>query len=224
MASGTLSTTRDPSPNYSEEVANGVTHGIGTVLAVGALIVLATYATLRGNSLHVITCSIFGATLIFAYAASTLYHSIQAPRWKRLLLFVDHTGIFLLIAGTYTPFTLVAVQGFWGWTLFGIVWALAIIGIITHLTALHRWTAVSLTLYLVMGWTAVIAAKPIIEAVAPGGLLLIFAGGIAYTGGVAFFLYERLPYNHAIWHLFVLAGSLAHFLAILFYVIPMAGA
>jgi hemolysin III len=191
---------------------------------VGGLIILAMYATLKGDALHVVTCSVFGVTLIFAYAASTLYHSIQSPAWKRLLLFVDHTGIFLLIAGTYTPFALVSVQGFWGWLVFGIVWSLAIIGILGHLTAFHRWTAGSLTLYLAMGWTAVIAARPIIEAIEPGGLLLLLAGGLSYTGGVVFFLYERLPYNHAIWHLFVLTGSLSHFLAILFYVIPMTGA
>ena len=223
MASGTTIAVETPRANYSEEVANGVTHGIGTVLAIGALAVLATYATLRGNAWHIVTCSVFGGTLIFAYAASTLYHTIQAPQLKRLLRFVDHTAIFLLIAGTYTPFMLISLGGAWGWTIFGIVWSLAILGIGIHATSLHRFEAASVTLYVVMGWTAVIATKPIIDAIAPGGLLLIFGGGLAYTGGVIFFLYERLPYNHAIWHLFVLAGSAAHFFAILFYVIPMTG-
>jgi hemolysin III len=223
MASGTTIAIQPPPVTYSEEVANGVTHGIGTVLAVGALAVLATYATLRGNAWHIVTCSVFGATLIFAYAASTLYHSIQAPELKRLLRFVDHTAIFLLIAGTYTPFMLVNLGGPWGWTIFTAVWSMAVIGIVMHATGLHRFQAASLTLYIAMGWTAVVAAKPIIDAIPTGGLVLVVGGGLAYTGGVVFFLYERLPYNHAIWHLFVLAGSAAHFFAILFYVIPMAG-
>jgi hemolysin III len=223
MASVTTIAVEAPRANYSEEVANGVTHGIGTVLAIGALAVLATYATLRGNAWHIVTCSVFGVTLIFAYAASTLYHSIQAPQLKRLLRFVDHTAIFLLIAGTYTPFMLVNLRGPWGWTIFGIVWSMAIVGIVIHATALHRFEAASVTLYIAMGWTAVIAIKPLIDSMATGGLVLLFGGGLAYTGGVIFFLYERLPYNHAIWHLFVLAGSAAHFFAILFYVIPMTG-
>ena len=223
MASGTTIAVQAPRRNYSEELANGVTHGIGTVFAVGALAVLATYATLLGNAWHIVTCSVFGATLIFAYAASTLYHTIQAPQLKRLLRFVDHTAIFLLIAGTYTPFMLVNLRGPWGWTIFGIVWSMAIVGIVIHATTLHRFEVVSLILYIAMGWTAVIAAKPIIDSIPTGGLILVFGGGLAYTGGVIFFLYERLPYNHAIWHLFVLAGSAAHFFAILFYVIPLAG-
>ncbi len=223
MASGTTIAVEAPRANYREEVANGVTHGIGTVLAIGALAVLATYATLRGNAWHIVTCSVFGVTLIFAYAASTLYHTIQAPELKRLLRFVDHTAIFLLIAGTYTPFMLVSLRGPWGWTIFGIVWSLAIVGIAIHATKLYRFEAASVTLYTAMGWTVVIAAKPIINALDPGGLILLVGGGLAYTGGIVFFLYERLPYNHAIWHLFVLAGSAMHFFAILFYVIPMAG-
>jgi hemolysin III len=134
---------------------------------------------------------------------------------------LDHTAIFLLIAGTYTPYTLICLRGPWGWTIFGIVWALAVVGSVVQATVLHRWTAASVALYVAMGWTVVIAIKPVLASVPPGGLLLLFLGGISYTGGVVFFVYERLPYNHAIWHLFVLGGSVFHFFSILFYVIPM---
>lgn len=223
MASGTTIATDIPRWELSEEIANGVTHGIGTVLSVCALTVLVTNASLFGSALHVVTCSVFGATLILTYAASTLYHTIQLPRYKGLLRLLDHSAIFLLIAGTYTPFTLVSLRGPWGWTIFGIVWGLAIVGIIMQATVLHRWMAASLTLYVMMGWVAVIAAKPIFLAVPHGGLLLLLLGGLSYTGGVAFFVYDRLPYNHAIWHLFVLAGSVFHFFAILLYVIPLTG-
>ena len=223
MASGTITATDIPRWELSEEIANGVTHGIGTVLSVCALSVLATYASLFGTALHVVTCCVFGTTLILAYAASTLYHSIQLPQVKGLLRLLDHSAIFLLIAGTYTPFTLVSLRGAWGWTIFGIVWGLAIVGIFVQATVLHRWKAASLTLYVAMGWVAVIAVKPILMAVPHGGLLLLLLGGLSYTGGVAFFVNDRLPYNHAIWHLFVLAGSVFHFFAILLYVIPMTG-
>jgi hemolysin III len=220
MATATTVATDFPHRELSEEIANGVTHGIGTVLSVCALVVLATYATLFGSVLHVITCSVFGSTLILAYAASTLYHSIQRPQLKGLFRLLDHSAIFLLIAGTYTPFTLVSLRGPWGWTIFGLVWGLAVVGIVVQVTVLHRWTAASLTLYVAMGWIAVIAVKPILMAVPAGALVLLLLGGLSYTGGVAFFVNHRLPYNHAIWHLFVLAGSIFHFFAILLYVVP----
>ena len=212
-------------PRYSigEEIANSVTHGVGVVLSIGGLAVLTAFASVLGNTWHIVSCSIFGATLILMYAASTLYHSIQLPRVKSILQTIDHSVIFLLIAGTYTPFTLVNLRGAWGWTLFGVVWALAIIGIIFQVTKLRKWPLISLALYVGMGWVVVFATKPLLAAMAPGGLLLLLLGGLSYTVGIVFYVWRRLPYHHAIWHIFVLAGSAFHFFAILFYVIPLAG-
>jgi hemolysin III len=222
MASSTAVTADIPRYHTGEDLANVVTHGIGTVLSVAALAVLATSASLRGNALHVVTCSVFGATLILAYAASTLYHAIQHPQFKDLLRLLDHSAIFLLIAGTYTPFTLVTLRGPWGWSIFGVVWGLAVVGIMVQAMVLHRWTAASVALYVAMGWVAIFAIKPLLASVPFGGLVLLLAGGLSYTGGVVFFVYERMPYSHAVWHLFVLAGSVLHFFAILFYVVPVA--
>ena len=223
MASSAAVTTDIPRYHTGEAIANVVTHGIGTVLSVAALAVLATYASLRGSALHVVTCSVFGTTLILTYAASTLYHGVHHPQFRDLLRLFDHSAIFLLIAGTYTPFTLVSLRGPWGWSIFGIVWGLAFVGIVVQAMLLHRWTAASVTLYVAMGWVAVVAIKPILASVPVGGLVLLLAGGLSYTGGVVFFIYERMPYSHAVWHLFVLAGSALHFFAILFYVVPVAG-
>ncbi|MDH3254045.1 MAG: hemolysin III family protein [Acidobacteriota bacterium] len=209
-------------PRYSpgEEIANSVIHGLGIVLAIGGLAVLTAFASLRGNAWHIVSCSVFGATLILLYSTSTLYHSVTGRRTKAVLRVLDHSAIFLLIAGTYTPFTLVNLRGPWGWTLFGVVWGLAVLGIIFKVTMLRRWTAASVALYLAMGWLAVIAFKPMLHAVAPGGLLLLLIGGLAYTAGVGFYAWRRLPYHHAVWHAFVLAGSILHFFAVFFYVIP----
>jgi hemolysin III len=205
-----------------EEIANSVTHGIGALLAVAGLVVLAVFSSLWGTTWHIVGCSVFGTTLVLLYLASTLYHSIPHPGAKRVLQVVDHVAIFLLIAGTYTPFTLVNMRGPWGWALFGIIWGLAVFGIAFQTTLLSRWRVACVPLYIIMGWTALIASKTLIVAVAPGGLLLLLLGGIAYTVGVAFYAWQALPYHHAIWHLFVLAGSVLHFLAVLFYVIPIA--
>ncbi len=212
-------------PRYSigEEIANSVTHGVGVVLSIGGLAVLTAFASVLGNVWHIVSSSIFGGTLILLYASSTLYHSIQLPRVKRILRVIDHSAIFLLIAGTYTPFTLVSLRGAWGWTLFGIVWGLAIIGIVFQVTRLRQWPILSLALYVGMGWAVIIAAKPLLTAIDPGGLTLLLIGGLFYTGGIVFYVWRRLPYHHAIWHVFVLGGSAFHFFAILFYVIPLAG-
>ena len=212
-------------PRYSigEEIANSVTHGVGVVLSIGGLAVLTAFASVLGNVWHIVSSSIFGGTLILLYASSTLYHSIQLPRVKRILRVIDHSAIFLLIAGTYTPFTLVSLRGAWGWTLFGIVWGLAIIGIVFQVTRLRQWPILSLALYVGMGWAVIIAAKPLLTAIDPGGLTLLLIGGLFYTGGIVFYVWRRLPYHHAIWHVFVLVGSAFHFFAILFYVIPLAG-
>jgi len=203
-----------------EEIANSITHGVGLVLSIAGLGVLTAYASLFGTIWHIVSCVIFGTTLILLYTASTLYHSIQAPRAKSIMRVLDHSAIFLLIAGTYTPFTLVSLRGVWGWTLFGVIWGLAAIGILFQTTLLHRWVAASLLLYVGMGWVVVAAIKPMLAAVAPGGLLLLLLGGLAYTSGIGFYVRRSMRYHHAIWHGFVLAGSALHFFAVLFYVIP----
>lgn len=211
-------------PRYSvkEEIANSITHGVGLVLAIAGLGVLIAFASRLGNAWHVVSCTIFATTLILQYTFSTLYHSIQLPRVKSVMRVLDHSAIFLLIAGTYTPFMLVNLRGSWGWTLFGIVWTLALFGVLFQVSLLRRWQGISLALYIGMGWVVVIAIKPMLNAVAPGGLILLLLGGLAYTSGVGFYLWKSLRYHHAIWHGFVLAGSILHFFAVLFYVIPLA--
>jgi hemolysin III len=209
-------------PRYSigEEIANSVTHGAGILLAIAGLAVMTAFAARNGTVWHVVACSIFGAALILCYTTSTLYHSIQIDRVKRVLRTLDHSAIFLLIAGTYTPFTLVSLHGPWGWSLFGVIWGLAVVGIALRLLLKGRLHGLVVGLYLAMGWTMLIAAQPMIENVAPGGLALLAAGGVAYTVGVPFYKWRSLPYHHAIWHGFVMLGSALHFFAVLFYVIP----
>lgn len=205
----------------AEEIANSITHGLGSLLAIGGLAVLVGFASIHGDAWHITACSIFGATLILSYASSTLYHSIPLPAAKRVLRIIDHSAIYLLIAGTYTPFTLVNLRGAWGWSLFATIWGLALLGILLKSTMLGRISGVSTLIYLAMGWIVLIAIKPMLGAVEDGGLLLLLLGGLSYSSGVIFYAWKRLPFNHAIWHLFVLAGSLFHYFAILFYVIPL---
>ena len=208
-------------PHYSagEELAHGVTHGIGLVLSIAGLALLVVLASLRGDARDVVACSIFGATLVLLYGSSTLYHGLSSPRAKRVLQVTDHLAIYLLIAGTYTPFTLISLRGGWGWTLFGLAWGLALAGIVQELWLRRRIRFVSTLLYLGLGWLVVIAAKPLFAALAPGGLVLLLAGGLAYTLGVVFYALDR-RYHHAIWHVFVLAGSVCHYFAVLNYVVP----
>jgi hemolysin III len=208
--------------SLGEEIANSVSHAVGTLLALGGLVVLTVFAALRGNVWHIVGCSVFGAALVLLYTTSTLYHGIQHPRGKAVLRALDHSAIFILIAGTYTPFALVNLRGPWGWSLFGVIWGLAVLGIVLQMGVLGRGTAASVLLYLGMGWVAVVAIKPLLDAVAPGGLRLLLIGGLAYTAGTAFYAWRRLPYHHAVWHVFVLLGSASHFFAVLFYVIPRA--
>ncbi len=206
--------------SYAEEVANSITHGIGMLLSIGGLAVLVGFASVHGNAWHITACSIFGVTLILSYASSTLYHSISQPAAKRVLKVIDHAAIYLLIAGTYTPFTLINLRGPWGWSLFGTIWGLAILGVVLKVTISGKIAGISTAIYLAMGWIIVVAFKPLLGAVEVGGLVLLLFGGLAYSAGVIFYAWKKLPYNHAIWHLFVLTGSLCHFFAILFYVIP----
>ena len=210
-----------PEYSYAEEIANSITHGIGMLLSIGGLAVLVGFASVHGNAWHITACSIFGVTLILSYASSTLYHGIPQPAAKRVLKVIDHAAIYLLIAGTYTPFTLVSLRGPWGWSLFGTIWGLAILGVVLKVTMSGKIAGISTAIYLAMGWIIVVAIKPLLGAVEVGGLVLLLLGGLAYSAGVIFYAWKKLPYNHAIWHLFVLTGSLCHFFAILFYVIPL---
>lgn len=212
--------TREHSYTFGEELANSLTHGVGLILAIGGLVWLVTVAAQRGDARHIVACSVYGATMVVLYTASTLYHAIPSPRAKRVLQVVDHTAIYLLIAGTYTPFTLVSLRGPWGWSLFGVVWGLAVTGIVLEIATARRWPAISIALYIAMGWVVVVATRPLVAALPPAGLGLLVAGGLAYTGGLVFYGWKRLPYGHAVWHLFVLAGTVLHFAAVLMYVIP----
>jgi hemolysin III len=204
--------------SFGEEVANSITHGVGWLLSVGGLATLVTFAAITGGALRVVSCAVFGSTLVLLYAASTLYHSLPSERAKHVFRVLDHSAIFLLIAGTYTPLSLVAVGGPWGWSLFGAIWSLAAIGVLLNSLAPGRWRWASIALYVTMGWLVVIAIRPLVAAVSTGVLVLIVAGGVAYTLGLAFYGWRRLPYGHAVWHLFVLAGSVLHYLAVFFQV------
>ncbi len=205
-----------------EEIANSITHGIGAALSIAALSILVVFAGLRGDAWRVVSFSIYGSTLVLLYLASTFYHVFSNPRVKRVFHVFDHSAIFLLIAGSYTPFCLVTIRGGWGWSLFGVVWGIAIFGIVFKAFSTGRYNFVSTALYIAMGWIAVIAIKPLVAQLPPGAFAWILLGGLSYTLGVIFYAWERLPYGHAIWHLFVLGGSTLHFFAVLFYVLPMA--
>ncbi|MBX7245935.1 MAG: hemolysin III family protein [Candidatus Sumerlaeaceae bacterium] len=206
---------------WVEELANAVTHGIGAVLSIAGLVVMVTFAAFSGDPWRIVSCAIYGTSLCMLYTASTLYHTFQHPTLKSFLRICDHSCIYLLIAGSYTPFALVTLRGPLGWTVFGVIWGLAFAGIIFKLFLTGKHEMLSTLLYLGMGWISVIMAKPLLAHMPMAGVGLIIAGGVAYTFGVIFYAWERLPYNHAIWHLFVLAGSLFHFLAVLLYVLPV---
>jgi hemolysin III len=212
----------DGLPEYSlgEEIFHVVTHGVGVVLSIVGLAVLVAVASLRGGASCVVGCGVFGACLVLLYTASTLYHAVPSRRAKRVLQVLDHSGIYLLIAGTYTPFCLVTLGGVVGWGLFAVLWSLAIVGIVTRATLPRVARRMSLVLYLLMGWAALPVAGPFLENLAPGGVALVLLGGIAYTAGVPFYAARRMRYAHAVWHLFVLLGSVLHFFGVLLYVIP----
>jgi hemolysin III len=203
--------------SLGEEIANSISHGLALILAVAAVPVLVVTALKAGKPSFVVGVSVFGVSMVVLYLASTLYHSLTHERAKRVARFFDHSAIFLLIAGSYTPFTLGVLRGPWGWTLLGLVWGLAAIGLITKAVkgTQHSWF--SIALYLAMGWLVVIAIKPMLTLVPLPGILLILAGGVAYTGGLGFFAAPRLRYSHFVWHLFVIAGTTCHFFAVLWY-------
>jgi len=206
--------------SFREELLNSLTHGAGVLLSVAALVLLIVYSTSYGTASHVVSCTIFGVTLILLYSASTLYHSFRKPQAKSILKIIDHSCIYLLIAGTYTPFLLVTLRGVLGWTMFGVIWFLAISGVLFKIFFVHRFKIVSTIAYVLMGWIMIFAIKPLVDSMPSGGIVWLIAGGLAYTLGVVFYAWKKLPFNHAIWHLFVLAGSICHFFAIVFYVLP----
>ena len=208
---------------YYEELANTITHGTGVAFSIIGLVLLVVRASLYGNAWQVVSFSIYGASLIMLYLASTLYHGFKSPRAKEMLRIFDHSAIYLLIAGTYTPFLLNTIRGPWGWSLFGTIWGLALLGITFKLIFGPKYDVLSTIFYLLMGWVVVIAIKPLLAALPLAGFMWLLAGGLAYSLGVIFYVWEKLPYNHAIWHGFVLAGSTFHFFAILLHIAPVAG-
>jgi hemolysin III len=203
-----------------EELANALSHGAGFVAALAAIPVLVVSAARQGGAADVVGGAVFGATVALLYLASTAYHLVQhgspAKAWLRR---VDHSAIYLLIAGTYTPFTLGVLGGAWGWSLFGVIWGLAVAGVVLKLTAGVRWPRASTMVYVAMGWLIVIAIGPLLERVPGPGIALLVAGGLAYTGGVVFYAAPRLRFAHFVWHLFVLAGTTLHFFAVLGYAV-----
>lgn len=198
-----------------EEITNSITHGIGVLLSIAGLVVLVITASFHGDVWHIVSFSIFGSTLIILYLASTLYHSISNPLVKVGLRKFDHSAIFLLIAGTYTPFLLVHLRGALGWSLLGVIWTLAATGIVTKLFCIQQAKKVSVGLYLFMGWLCLIALHGLMRELPSASISLLIAGGVFYTVGVVFYSWKRLPHHHAVWHLFVLGGSISHFFSVL---------
>lgn len=207
--------------SLGEEIANAITHGLGVGLGIAALVILVVMSTGTGDPWRVTAFSIYGATLIALYLASTLYHSIPFPAAKRVLQRLDHAAIYLFIAGSYTPLLLVTLRSAMGWTFFGIVWGVALTGCALEFAAGRRWQKLSLAVYLALGWVAAFIFRQIWENFSAAGIALLVAGGATYTAGVIFYVWKRLPYSHAIWHLFVLGGSICHFLLFVSHVLPL---
>ena len=199
---------------HREEIANTLTHGLGVVLAIGGGAVLITLTVIHAGVREIVSASVFVASLTILYSASTLYHAARHPRIRSRLKVLDHCAIFLLIAGTYTPFTIVAMRGGWGWSLFGVIWGLAVLGIVLKLFFTGRYKLLSTATYIGMGWLVLVAIIPLVQALTPTALGWLIAGGVLYTAGTIFYHNERVPYSHAVWHLFVLAGSICHFAAV----------
>jgi hemolysin III len=203
-----------------EELANSLTHGFALLLSIVGLVNLVIQATLHGTAIHLVTVNIFCASMIFLFASSTVYHAVFDPKLKHVCRIVDHANIYILIAGTYTPVTLLVLPPAWGWSLFGVVWGLALIGVVFKLFFTGRFDKVSTAIYLGMGWLAIVAAKPMWDNMEAGGLTLMLAGGLCYSIGVVFYRWEKLPFHHAIWHVFVFLGAAFHFFMISLYCVP----
>lgn len=204
-----------------EEVVNAITHGIGILLSVTALVFLVMFAVQNGSTWHVVTFTIYGVTMILLFLSSTLVHSFPEGKLKDLFEIFDHAAIYLFIAGTYTPFTLIVINGALGWTLLGIVWGIAIVGIVFKSFFVKKFMFISTLLYVVMGWLIVIGWNPLVTTLPTAGITLLVAGGLLYTIGAIFYVWRGFTFHHAVWHLFVLAGSVSHFFAVLFYVTPI---
>ena len=205
--------------SFIEEISHAATHGIGLLLSIAGLAILVGFAAVH-NSVLAVTCSaIFGATLIILYGASTLYHAVTHEKIKKIFQHLDHASIYLLIAGTYTPVTLVSLGGGWGWTIFSVIWASTVFGVVLEFAFPGRYKKLALMLYLLMGWMVLVAIDPLIKNMENGGLWLLLAGGLSYSVGVIFYVWRSLPFNHAIWHLFVLGGSVTHYLMVLIYIV-----
>lgn len=202
-----------------EEKLNVISHAIGLALSIVALVLLVVHASKNGTASHIVSFSIFGASLVLLYSASTIYHYSQKPDLRRKLNILDHSAIYVLIAGTYTPFTLITLKGVLGWTIFGITWGIAFIGIFFKLFYTGRFDKISTAAYVAMGWIIIFAVKPLIEIFPVNGLYWLFGGGISYTLGAVLFSLPKIKYNHAIFHIFVLLGSFCHFMAVYFYVL-----
>lgn len=202
-----------------EEIANAITHGVGALLAIAALVLLIVFAAKYGDAWYVVSYTIYGVCLVLLYLFSTLYHSICVKSAKRVFRIFDHASIYILIAGTYTPFALTVLRKHGGWIIFGVVWGATIVGIVTKVFFCGKFEKMSTLLYVVMGWMIVFYIKTLLAALALNGIILLVAGGIIYTLGALLFLFDKIPYNHAIWHLFVIGGSACHFFCILLYLI-----
>lgn len=202
-------------PSFKDELVNAITHGVGALLAIAALVLLVVFSSIYGNAWHIVSFSIFGTTLVILYLASTLYHSLQGERVKFIFRKFDHMAIFLLIAGTYTPFCFAALSGWIGWTVFGIIWACAILGIVFKALFTGRMEVLSTIMYVAMGWVIVFAIKPLYENISSTTFYLLLAGGLSYTAGTFFYVKDKVRFFHGIWHVFVLIGSAFHFFSVL---------
>lgn len=216
MATDHTNNKQHPTRLYTlgEEIGNSITHGIGAGLSIAGLTVLVVYAISKDSSWHILSFTIYGASLVALYLASTLYHSIQHPGAKRVLRRVDHAAIYLLIAGTYTPFLLISLRNTWGWTLLVIIWGIAILGIAYKLLFLEYFERLSALGYVMMGWLCLVAGRQLLSNLPPEILTWLAVGGVIYTVGITFLVIQRIPYRHTIWHLFVLLGSLCHYFAV----------
>lgn len=203
--------------NSKEELANAITHGIGLALSIPALVFLIIAAVEKGTAWHVVSFTIFGSSMLLLYLCSTLLHSVRKVKWKRFFAVMDHSAIYLLIAGTYTPFVLLTIGDSLGWTIFGIVWGLAVAGIVFKCYFVDRYQVIATLFYVLMGWLIIIAIVPLYNGLTAAGFVLLFTGGVCYSVGAIFYIWRKLPYNHAIWHLFVIAGSAFMYFCVLLY-------